>query len=98
MRIALEHEVLKEVLRVLGVVGLTEPTPVFVIGEREIHVTASVGIAVYPEDGQDIDALLNNADTAMYRAKEEGRDSYSLYAPAMSAPSVDPPVEVLVTK
>jgi diguanylate cyclase (GGDEF)-like protein/PAS domain S-box-containing protein len=60
----------------------------FVIEEREIHVTASVGIAVYPEDGQDIDALLNNADTAMYRAKE-GRDNYSLYAPAMSARALE---------
>jgi len=61
----------------------------FVIEEREIHVTASVGIAVFPEDGQDIDALLSNADTAMYRAKEEGRDNYCLYAPAMSARALE---------
>ena len=43
-------------------------------------VTASIGISLYPDDGEDAETLLKNADTAMYRAKEQGRDSYQLYA------------------
>jgi diguanylate cyclase (GGDEF)-like protein len=55
------------------------------IGNRELFVTASVGIGIFPEDGADPETLVRNADTAMYRAKEQGRDGYQLYAPAMNA-------------
>jgi len=51
---------------------------------REISITASVGVACYPSDGETAEALLKNADTAMYRAKGEGRDTYRLYHPAMN--------------
>jgi diguanylate cyclase (GGDEF)-like protein len=52
---------------------------------RQLHITASLGITVFPEDGQDAEALLRNADIAMYKAKEEGGDSYRLYSPSMDA-------------
>jgi diguanylate cyclase (GGDEF)-like protein len=51
---------------------------------RELFVTASMGISLYPEDGEDADTLVRNADAAMYRAKEQGRDSHRLYAPPMN--------------
>jgi diguanylate cyclase (GGDEF)-like protein/PAS domain S-box-containing protein len=57
----------------------------WVLRGHEFHVTTSVGIAVYPGDGDDAETLLRNADTAMYRAKERGRDNYQLYTPAMNA-------------
>ena len=57
----------------------------FDIDGRELFVTASVGISLYPDDGRDAEALVKNADTAMYRAKDQGRDNYQLYTPAMNA-------------
>jgi diguanylate cyclase (GGDEF)-like protein/PAS domain S-box-containing protein len=55
----------------------------FKLHGREIYVSASIGIAIYPEDGGDADTLLKNADTAMYVAKEQGRNNYQLYTPKM---------------
>jgi diguanylate cyclase (GGDEF)-like protein len=57
----------------------------FVIDERELHVSASIGVSIYPEDGTDGEALLKNADTAMYRAKDKGRGNYQFYAAQMNA-------------
>jgi diguanylate cyclase (GGDEF)-like protein/PAS domain S-box-containing protein len=51
----------------------------FVLGAYRIHTTTSIGIAIYPEDGEDVETLFKNADTAMYWAKEQGRDNYELY-------------------
>jgi len=50
----------------------------------DLHGTASIGISLYPHDGDDGEALMRNADAAMYRAKETGRNNYQLYAPAMN--------------
>ena len=51
---------------------------------REVSVTASVGVALYPHDGTDRETLVKNADAAMYRAKEQGRDNYQLYTATMN--------------
>ena len=59
------------------------------VDEQELYVTASVGIAIYPEDGLTDETLIKNADTAVYRAKDLGRNSYQLYTPAMNARSFE---------
>jgi diguanylate cyclase (GGDEF)-like protein len=58
--------------------------PYFLDG-NELNVTASIGISVYPSDARDIDALVKNADTAMYRAKNEGNNSFKFYNVSMDA-------------
>jgi diguanylate cyclase (GGDEF)-like protein/PAS domain S-box-containing protein len=52
----------------------------FVFDGHRLNITTSIGIAVYPDDGKDAEILLKNADTAMYQAKEQGRDAYRFYA------------------
>ncbi len=54
-----------------------------IIGGHELYITTSIGIALYPNDGEDAETLLKNADTAMYHAKEQGRNNYQFYTPAM---------------
>jgi len=56
---------------------------------HELYITTSIGIALYPNDGEDAESLLKNADTAMYRAKENGKNNYQLYTPAMNARALD---------
>lgn len=59
------------------------------IGDHELFVTISIGVSIFPTDGEDAETLLKNADTAMYRAKEQGRDGFQLYAPAMNAQALE---------
>jgi EAL domain-containing protein (putative c-di-GMP-specific phosphodiesterase class I) len=54
------------------------------VAERELFVTGSIGLSLFPSDGTAPEPLLNNAHTAMHQAKAEGRDTYRLYAPAMN--------------
>ncbi len=55
----------------------------FQLGSRQVSVTASVGITLYPVDNTDPMALLNNADIAMYQAKEQGRNNFKFFTPSM---------------
>ena len=55
------------------------------IGRREVYSGASIGIAIYPNDGVDLDTLLKNADTAMFHAKSAGRGRYQYYSEDMNA-------------
>jgi diguanylate cyclase (GGDEF)-like protein len=57
----------------------------FDLNGHEISVTASIGITYFPDDGADADTLLKYADTAMYRAKDAGRDTYRFFTAAMNA-------------
>jgi diguanylate cyclase len=55
-----------------------------VIKEHELFVTPSIGISVFPTDGRDAETLLKNADTAMYRVKEQGKNNFEFYTPEMN--------------
>lgn len=57
--------------------------------EREMVATCSIGVAVYPDDGTDAATLVRNADTAMYRAKQSGRNRYELYTASMNALAIE---------
>jgi len=61
---------------------LKEP---FHLGTQEVHTSCGLGIVMYPGDGEDAETLLRNAETAMYRAKEQGRNNYQLYTAVMNA-------------
>lgn len=65
---------------------LQEP---YVIDGHELHITPSVGISIYPGNGENAEILLKNADIAMYHAKEEGRNNYQFYNPTKKISSVD---------
>ncbi len=55
-----------------------------VIDGKELYVTCSAGVSLYPQDGRDVDTLLRNADAAMYRAKEHGRSNFQFYTSEMN--------------
>jgi len=61
--------------------SLDEPVE---INKKEVHISGSIGIALYPQDGETFGTLLKNSDTAMNRAKEMGRQSFQFYAEEMS--------------
>jgi diguanylate cyclase (GGDEF)-like protein/PAS domain S-box-containing protein len=57
----------------------------FKLDDHEVHISASIGIAMYPRDGESIDELLRNADIAMYQVKDQGKNGSMFYAPSMQA-------------
>ena len=61
----------------------------FTLRGHEFHVTASVGISVYPIDGDDERALMKNADIAMYQAKEDGKNTFAFYSAALNTHSME---------
>ncbi len=78
------NDIIKVVKRISNV--LNEP---YELEHRELHVTSSIGVAIYPDDGQDTDTLLKHADVAMYKAKDNGRNAYQLYSPEMNRVSME---------
>ncbi|EWS99133.1 histidine kinase [Pseudoalteromonas sp. SCSIO_11900] len=89
-----EFVVLCEINNVGGAITLAESilnhlnTP-FKLEGFEVGVTASIGAAVYPDDGLDSETLLKHADIAMYRSKDVGRNSFQLFQPSMNARSLE---------
>jgi diguanylate cyclase (GGDEF)-like protein len=61
----------------------------YVLGNKDCHVTMSIGISIFPDDGCDSQALLKAADMAMYRAKETGRNNYQYYLPSMNVHTLE---------
>jgi diguanylate cyclase (GGDEF)-like protein len=56
----------------------------FVLHGQNCQVTASLGISIYPDDGKDAETLIKNADTAMYRVKQQGKNSFRFFSPQMN--------------
>jgi diguanylate cyclase (GGDEF)-like protein/PAS domain S-box-containing protein len=78
-----------------GIAGATESSAVathiiealdqsFPLDGRNLHITPSIGICIYPDDGADVATLMRNADTAMYHAKANGRNNYQYFQPVMN--------------
>jgi diguanylate cyclase (GGDEF)-like protein len=59
------------------------------IDHHDLHITTSIGVSIYPDDGLDAETLIKNADTAMYQAKENGRQSFQFFEPEMNARAVE---------
>ncbi|MBS1187496.1 MAG: diguanylate cyclase/phosphodiesterase with and sensor(s) [Burkholderiaceae bacterium] len=66
---------------------LTQTVEPYHIDGHELSITASIGIAMYPENGHDLETLSRCADAAMYRAKHDGRDTFRFFTPEMQAHS-----------
>jgi diguanylate cyclase (GGDEF)-like protein len=74
-----EEIIYRAMQRIIG--RMSEPVT---IDGKELYVTCSAGISIYPQDGRDVDTLLKNADAAMYRAKEHGRSNFQFYTSEMN--------------
>ena len=61
----------------------------YMLGTHEVYVTASIGVTVCPSDSEDIDDLLKYADTAMYQAKDKGRNNYQFFTESMNAATAE---------
>jgi diguanylate cyclase (GGDEF)-like protein/PAS domain S-box-containing protein len=61
----------------------------FTLTGHELFVSTSVGISIYPHDGTDVETLVRNADTAMYRAKEQGKNSFCMYTESLNAAAME---------
>ena len=80
--VATEEDAARAATRLLAI--LAQP---MVLGTNEVFISASIGIVLYPRDGEDLDTLLKNADVAMYHAKAQGRSRFSFYKDSMRAAS-----------
>jgi diguanylate cyclase (GGDEF)-like protein/PAS domain S-box-containing protein len=61
----------------------------FVVAEHELFVTGSIGISLFPDDADDLNMLIRNADVAMYQAKARGRNNFQFYSPSMTGDGVE---------
>jgi diguanylate cyclase (GGDEF)-like protein/PAS domain S-box-containing protein len=61
----------------------------FIVGNNEMFITTSIGISLYPDDGEDVDTLLKNADRAMYYAKDQGRNNFQFYTESMNIVTIE---------
>ena len=66
--------------------AITQP---YQLGEHQLHVSTSIGVAIYPSDDDDIDTLVKNADIAMYHAKESGRNNFQFFSAEMNERTVE---------
>src|ERR1700676_4990889 len=80
--VATEEDAARAATRLLAI--LAQP---IVLGTHEVFISASIGIVLYPRDGDDLDTLLKNADVAMYHAKAQGRSRFFFYKDSMRAAS-----------
>jgi diguanylate cyclase (GGDEF)-like protein/PAS domain S-box-containing protein len=71
-------------LKIIGALARTH-----VLASHELHITVSIGISVYPDDGADAEALLKCADLALYHAKDQGRDGYQFFQPDLNVRAVE---------
>ena len=67
---------------------LTELKKTHSIDDHSLRITVSIGVSTYPDNGEDAETLIKNADTAMYHAKERGSDNYKFFSPDMSLQAV----------
>ncbi len=68
---------------------LSEVAKPHIIGDHELHLTASIGIAMYPADGRNAETLVHNADIALYEAKQSARNTYKCFRPDMNARALE---------
>jgi diguanylate cyclase (GGDEF)-like protein/PAS domain S-box-containing protein len=83
-----EHRGPEEVMIVAQKMLLLLERPVL-LEWREVTISGSIGIATYPEDAEDVEALVKNADAAMYQAKERGRNNFQFYSPELNRMTVE---------
>jgi diguanylate cyclase (GGDEF)-like protein len=84
--ILLENKNSKEIKEKLNRIMREFSHPI-IINQEEFFVTPSIGISIYPSDGQDQESLIKNADAAMYLAKENGKNNYKFYSNSLAAKS-----------
>jgi diguanylate cyclase (GGDEF)-like protein len=82
----LEHEQDASIVarRIMGALGES-----FRVGSQDLFATVSIGIAVYPSDGNDVKTLLRNADSAMYHAKQKGKNTLEFYTESLTQASIE---------
>lgn len=83
-RIIREEDVAKIANKILHAIRET-----IIIDTHELYLTSSIGIAIYPDGGEDYETLVTNADVAMYRAKEKGKNNFQFYTPALNDKAVE---------